>query len=51
MNILINIAVQATGGDQANALYLELERLGFVVWYGKCVRRMKNERAGGGFDI
>eukprot|EP00935_MAST-01C_sp_MAST-1C-sp1_P000302 g302.t1 len=24
---------QATGGDQANALYLELERMGFAVWY------------------
>eukprot|EP00935_MAST-01C_sp_MAST-1C-sp1_P001606 g1606.t1 len=24
---------QATGGDQANAIYLELERLGFTVWY------------------
>ena len=24
---------QATGGDQANAIYLELERMGFQVWY------------------
>eukprot|EP00935_MAST-01C_sp_MAST-1C-sp1_P002889 g2889.t1 len=24
---------QATGGDQANAIYLELERMGFKVWY------------------
>eukprot|EP00935_MAST-01C_sp_MAST-1C-sp1_P002835 g2835.t1 len=24
---------QATGGDQANSIYLELERMGFAVWY------------------
>ena len=24
---------QATGGDQANAIYLELERMGFKAWY------------------
>ena len=24
---------QATGGDQANAIYLELERMGFKGWY------------------
>eukprot|EP00935_MAST-01C_sp_MAST-1C-sp1_P001632 g1632.t1 len=24
---------QGTGGDQANAIYLELERMGFTVWY------------------
>ena len=24
---------QSTGGDQANAIYLELERMGFKVWY------------------
>ena len=24
---------QSTGGDQANAIYLELERLGFACWY------------------
>eukprot|EP00935_MAST-01C_sp_MAST-1C-sp1_P000170 g170.t1 len=24
---------QGTGGDQANAIYLELERMGFKVWY------------------
>ena len=24
---------QATGGDQANSIYLELERMGFKVWY------------------
>ena len=26
---------QATGGDQANAIYLELERMGFKAWYGE----------------
>ena len=24
---------QATGGDQSNAIYLELERMGFRAWY------------------
>jgi hypothetical protein len=24
---------QSTGGDQANAIYLELERIGFACWY------------------
>ena len=26
---------QSTGGDQANAIYLELERLGFACWYDR----------------
>ena len=26
---------QSTGGDQANAIYLELERMGFKAWYGE----------------
>jgi hypothetical protein len=29
---------QSTGGDQANAIYLELERLGFACWYEKASR-------------
>ena len=27
---------QGTGGDQANAIYLELTMMGFLVWYGEC---------------
>ena len=26
---------QSTGGDQGNAIYLELERMGFKAWYGE----------------
>jgi hypothetical protein len=32
---------QSTGGDQANAIYLELERLGFACWYEYCVFRVR----------
>ena len=30
--VLLCSHAQATGGDQANSLYLELERMGFKCW-------------------